>query len=103
MVMEIEDFIECGLEITLNLQGTGFQVLPKRWIRLKGFFSSHCDGIEELNIDYERKTKNWLKTMMLCRYDLLRLLKRISLGFQTRFCHEKVDLFMAKVIHGITS
>ena len=23
---------QCELEITLNLQGTGFQLLPKRWI-----------------------------------------------------------------------
>ncbi len=65
---------QCELEITLNLQGTGFQVLPKRWIVERTF--SWFGWYRRLNIDYERKTKNsenMIYVAMICL-----MLKRIK-------------------------
>ena len=50
---------QCELEITLNLQGTGFQLLPKRWIVERTF--SWLDGIEDLTSIMKEKQKT-LKT-----------------------------------------
>lgn len=48
---------QCTLEITLNLKGNGFQVLPKRWTAERTV--ARFRGYRRLNIDYERKTKTF--------------------------------------------
>ena len=47
---------QCELEITLNLQGTGFEVLPKRWIIERTF--AWFGWYRRLNMDYEKKTEH---------------------------------------------
>jgi len=65
---------QCTLEITLNLQENGFQVLPQRWIVERTF--SWFRWYRRLNIDYERKTKHSENMIFIAMIGLM--LKRIK-------------------------
>ena len=65
---------QCELEITLNLQGTGFEVIPKRGIVERTF--SWFGWYRRLNIDYERKTTNSENMIYIAMIHLM--LKRIK-------------------------
>ncbi len=65
---------QCELEISVNLQATGFQVIPKRWIVERTF--SWFGWYRRLNIDYERKANNSENTVYIAMIHLM--LKRIE-------------------------
>lgn len=65
---------QCELEISLNLKGPGFEVIPKRWIVERTF--SWFSWYRRLNIDYERKNRNSENMVYIAMIRLM--LKRIK-------------------------